>query len=271
MLAFRRAHPLDLATLRGSVAVTQRGVGVVSNDEEELARLRARVAELESKPAASTAPSLGTPPPAAAPPKRNSFASGFLGCLGVGAALVAVFIVLASMGRCTQQVAATNASVTNAVSATNSAVAAAPATAAPVTAWTYSASTDAMNDAQTRTACVTSNNEVTQTFPYKDVDAQLCIRKSPRYGLDAYVQLNGDGQILCDIEGCSLHVRFDKGAAGSFPAVSAADNSTNIIFIRRTPALIEALKRSSTTVVEVRLYQNGDQDLRFDTAGLRWP
>jgi hypothetical protein len=66
-------------------------------------------------------------------------------------------------------------------------------------------------------------------------------------------------------------VRFDKRPTQKFPAVGAADNSSNIIFIRRTAGLVAALKKSSTSAIEVTLYENGVQPLTFNTADLKWP
>lgn len=68
-----------------------------------------------------------------------------------------------------------------------------------------------------------------------------------------------------------MHVSFDKQGVRNFPAVGAVDSSTNIIFIRRASALIAGLKKSSSTVVELNLYQAGMQTLTFKTDGLKWP
>jgi hypothetical protein len=84
------------------------------------------------------------------------------------------------------------------------------------------------------------------------------------------VILQGDGQILCDLDGCSIHIRFDKGPVRTFPAAEAADHSTNILFIRRTSSFVKSLKKSSNAVVELNFYQNGIQELSFDTAKLVW-
>jgi hypothetical protein len=185
----------------------------------------------------------------------------------VGAAVV-IFItisVLASSGQysavpvsSTQPVAAASASSNGAVL---------PPPSGP---WSYTQTSDALHDKPTKTACTTSTNKVILSPPYSDVDAELCIRQSPQYGLDVFVKLDGDGQILCDLEGCSIPVRFDSGPLGRFGGASAADNSSNIIFLHGASKLIAAMKRSKTTVVQIRLYQDGDQAMTFPTAGLKW-
>ncbi|HEY1751262.1 MAG TPA: hypothetical protein VGG29_08355 [Caulobacteraceae bacterium] len=135
--------------------------------------------------------------------------------------------------------------------------------------WQYTSSTDAMTSAKTTVACVESDNQVTLQFPYKDTKAQLCVRQNGKT-LDSYVQLDGNGQILCDFGGCSVRVKFDDAQPKSFPATRAADNSTNIIFLEHTAQLIASLKKSSKAMVELSYFQNGDQTLTFSTAGLKW-
>ncbi len=218
------------------------------NDPAEVERLRARLAQLEAKK----------------PSKSGwGFSGGFFGCFGVLAAIIILIVVLMGIGRCSRDVASTTPS--------NDASNAVAGSSAPADPWVYNSTTDAMNDAKTKTACTTSTNQINQSFPYHNVSAELCIRHSPRSGLDAYVTLDGDGQILCGIESCSVPVRFDKGSMQHFPGAGARDNSSNIIFINRTEAFLNGVKKSSATVVEVTMFQNGSQALTFNTASLKWP
>lgn len=153
-------------------------------------------------------------------------------------------------------------------------VAAAPAPpAVPLDPWTYRTSADKMTDAKTHLACTTSTNQVSQDFPYRNTSADLCVRKAPRIGLDVFVRLNSDGQILChsSLEDCSLPVRFGKGEVQRFSGGEAADNSSDLVFIRNAPRFIAGLRKAETTLVEIELYQNGRQTLEFETRGLVWP
>lgn len=138
--------------------------------------------------------------------------------------------------------------------------------------WRYNEIPDPLYSAKIAIACVRSTNDVQLTFANHTVPAELCLRRARQFGLDAYVQLQGNGDILCGIEGCSVHARFDKGRIRSFPASGAADHSTNIVFINRTHAksFLAALKKSSFTIVEISLYKNGEQELAFNTANLIW-
>lgn len=139
------------------------------------------------------------------------------------------------------------------------------------TQWLYSQETDPLTDKVTKTACVTSQNEISQNAPYTDVHAELCIRQAPRSGLNVYVRLDGDGQILCtSYEGCRVKVRFDKTPLQSESAVGAADGSSNVIFLRNERSIVSSLRKSSKTLVEIVIYQAGNQTLMFNTDGLKW-
>jgi hypothetical protein len=239
--------------------------------DREIAELKAQVERLS---AGKTAPPKVEV--TGGPSSGGGFKGGFFGCLGVVAAIVVLLVALIALGQWGKSF--TGSAVSSSSSGAGGATSAAPQAAANAadgaansSAWTYSQEADALHDTKTKVACTTSTDQVHLDFPYHDTDARLCIRSGPRFGTDAFVQLNGDGQILCGIDSCTLHLRFDKGAVQNFPAVPAADNSSNIIFIRRTPALISKLRGSGTAVVELQLFQAGVQTLTFPTAGLKWP
>ncbi|WP_312144181.1 hypothetical protein [Brevundimonas sp.] len=140
------------------------------------------------------------------------------------------------------------------------------------TPWRYEDDKDPMTDKLTRWACTTSTNQAHLTPPYSSVSARLCLRQSPRYGLDAIVQLNGDGQILCrSYDGCTVKIRFGDGALQSFSGNSAADHSSNVVFIANAARFVAAVKNAPTTKIQLTFYQAGDQVLEFDTEKLVWP
>lgn len=143
---------------------------------------------------------------------------------------------------------------------------------AAITPWTYRDDVDPMSDKLTRWACTTSTNRAMLDRPYEPVSADLCLRQSPRYGLDAIVQLNGDGQILCrSYDGCTLKIRFGDGAQQSFSGASAADGSSNVVFISNASRFITAAKSAPTTKIQLTFYRAGDQVLEFNTEKLEWP
>lgn len=141
-----------------------------------------------------------------------------------------------------------------------------------LTSWSYRDTVDPMTDKKTEFACVTSTNEVLLNPPYDNVRAELCIRQSPRYGLDAFIQLLGDGQIICrSYDNCTVQVRFGQGSQQSFSATDAADGSSNITFITNASRFVTGAKGSDVTRVQMTFYEAGNQVIEFNTKGLEWP
>lgn len=139
------------------------------------------------------------------------------------------------------------------------------------TGWTYSEKIDPMTDKPTKSACVTSTNEVRLDAPYDNVTAELCLRDSPQHGRDAFVALNGEGQILCrSYERCKLQVRFGKAPARNFSGIGASDGSSNIVFFTDRASLEKGVRTADETIVQIEFYEAGQQAIRFPTKGLDW-
>lgn len=187
----------------------------------------------------------------------------FLGLL-VPAALMALVV------RCsTQQVEPTDAPLT---AATATVETVAPSAPEPASDWSYHERVDPMTDGITSRACVTSKNKAQLTWPYTPASADLCIRQSPKYGLDVFVALNGDGQIICRrSQDCTIPIRFGDGSAQSFSGGNASDGSSNMVFVVNSQRFVTAAKSADTIRVQLTFYQAGDQVLEFETKGLEWP
>jgi len=242
------------------------------NREEELRRLKARLAELEAEGIeAKPAPDM------AAAERRSRLRNTGV----IFASFFGVMILLAAASQCSDpdveppsNPLSAEEEVTSAVEAAEAAVANMASTEppAPVSDWRYRDTRDAMTDRMTRTACTTSTNRALLSWPYKPVTADLCIRQSPAHGLDVYVALNGDGQIICrSYRNCTIRIRFGEGAQQSFSAVDAADGSSNIVFVTNAPRFVSAAQSADTIKVQLTFYEAGDQVLEFDTANLEWP
>lgn len=241
--------------------------------KSEIAELRRRLEELEAQERAQSA---GAPPPT---PSGIVAASKQDRTPLYGAAALVV-ILLGTMAYCSSQSAPEPGpdadpgptAIQQEIAASVAATPMKPVEPANLTQWSYRDSVDPMSDRMTRFACVTSQNEVRLYPPYSDVKAELCIRQSPRYGLDAYVQLLGDGQIICrSYDSCTVKVRFGEGAQQSFSATDAADGSSDIIFITNASRFVTGAKAADVTRVQMTLYQAGDQVVEFNTKGLEWP
>ena len=142
----------------------------------------------------------------------------------------------------------------------------------PVSAWTYDDRQDPMTDAYTRTACTTSSNQAYLSPPYRPTNARLCIRQSPQHGLDVYVHLLRDGQIICrSFQNCTVPVRFGDGAQQSFSATDATDGSSDVVFITNASRFVAAAGDADVIRIQLTFYRDGDQVLEFPSAGLEWP
>lgn len=141
----------------------------------------------------------------------------------------------------------------------------------PTTGWSYESEESAMGDGATRTACVTSENEVRLQWPYENVKADLCLRNSKQFGRDAFVALHGDGQILCrSYETCELRIRYGDGKPRSIRGIGASDGSSNIVFIVDRASLESSIKSADKTAIEMEFYQAGNQAFVFPTKGFDW-
>lgn len=233
------------------------------SDEEEIAALRRRLDELEAK---------RSPPPQPPPSTAADRNPGPKRSLWPAAALLASLLgAIIALDRCGSPTSETGVPV--AVSTSDdpdvNAGAAAIARAAAIQTWRYSDEVDPMTDKRTRTACITSDDKVILDSPYKPVTAQLCVRNSAKFGVDAYFSLEGRGQILCDsYSGCTGHIRINDGPRTAIRMVEPADHSTETLFFasgRRTATLLE---KATRTRVELTYYQAGNQAVTFNTVGL---
>lgn len=240
--------------------------------DAEIAALKARLEALE-KAAQGSGPSTQASEPPPEPPVAEDNSKKVLWITG------AIVLVIAFMGFCSLQGGGSDAPP-----ATTSDAALEPLPPPPdaepepemppepVSDWTYDDRQDPMTDAYTRTGCTTSSNQAYLSSPYRPTNARLCIRQSPQHGLDVYVHLLGDGQIICrSYRNCTVPVRFGEGAQQSFSATDAADGSSDIVFITNASRFIAAAGEADVIRVQLTFYRDGDQVLEFPSAGLEWP
>lgn len=261
------------------------------DESEELAALRAENARLRAELEASRAAGQSPPPPSS-PVISGGPVIGegkpMSGCAKWALGGVGFLILLIVLGMCTASKTPSKPEAATAPAAgdakpADSAKPAAPvpapaspdadkpaAPAEPATAWRYDQSEDPMGGV-TKTACVTSVNEVSLDFPYHTQPMTLCLRRSPKFGLDAYASLVSDGQILCSTYSrCHIRVRFDDKPAVAWSGADAADGSSNIVFLTRTAGLIAKIKSAKRMRLELEFYQAGVQTVEFPVEGLKW-
>lgn len=249
-------------------------------DEAELVRLEERIAELKSRANAPPSPTAGQDDSIAPQPlgTKRSVPKSKNNVLGWVLGSIVAFIAFVWLIGTLSQPPVDGPGATEPVSTVTAAdMIETPPEDIPqvtTTAWQYTQTTDPMSDATDELACVTSRNEVQLNWPYSPVNANLCVRKTKRWGTDVYINLNGDGQMLCNsYDGCQVKVRFGQAEARNFRGTGADDNSSNIVFISdgSTSSFISRLKDADITRIELSYYEAGNQVLEFPTKELEWP
>lgn len=134
--------------------------------------------------------------------------------------------------------------------------------------WSYLQSDDGMSKGAVYQAHVSSSNTVEFDFPYAGAqNATLTLRTHPRHGKDLIFRIER-GQILCrSYEDCTVLVRFDDEQAANYTATSAADNSTETIFIRDYSRFAGKMLKAQRVRIAANIYQEGAPVFEFDVSG----
>jgi hypothetical protein len=138
--------------------------------------------------------------------------------------------------------------------------------------WQYQSDIDKMTSKKTTQAVLESNNSLSLPFPYAGKNkARLQVRQHPKYGLDVFLDID-KGQIMCSsYRGCPITIRFDSTPAIKFSGNEPADSSSDTIFIQGPQKFIAAAKKAKVILVEITMYQAGNQILEFQTTKpLEW-
>lgn len=134
--------------------------------------------------------------------------------------------------------------------------------------WSYFHNSDAMGKSTIYQAQISSTNSLHFSFPYEGAQqARLTLRIHPRYGSDIILSIE-KGQFLCSsYDGCSVLVRFDDEKAVKYTAASAADNSTETLFIRNYARFFSGMLKAKRVRIAASVYQQGEPIFDFEVAG----
>jgi hypothetical protein len=137
-------------------------------------------------------------------------------------------------------------------------------------AWTYSTERDEMRGAESRFAELEATNTIDLDFPYGEQRGRILVRHSAKHGFDILVGVPS-GQIMCNsFSNSYINVKFDDGPIQRFGCNDASDGSSNMIFVEGAKSFLGKLKQSKRAVVEAEFFQNGLQQMTFNTANLQW-
>lgn len=140
----------------------------------------------------------------------------------------------------------------------------------PESNWQYYNDKDEMRGTESRYAQLDGSNTINLDFPYGEQRGRMTVRKSAQFGFDILVGVES-GQIMCNSFSRSyINVKFDDGPIQRYGCNEASDGTSNMVFVEGAKGFLGKLKNSKKVIVEAEFFQNGMQQLAFDTANLKW-
>ena len=142
----------------------------------------------------------------------------------------------------------------------------------PASAWSYSEDTDKMTSKVVYHAYVGANEGLKLQFPYEGSEAYLNVRSSNGSN-DVYLHVT-KGQLLgAEVDGGhTIQVRFDDDKAMNFAVVGPSDMSSETVYITDAGSakFLSRLKTAKKVLIGAEFYDNGTQQMEFNTAGIDW-
>ena len=144
----------------------------------------------------------------------------------------------------------------------------APARVADADAWAYKKTVDKNGDVVHK-ASINSPTILTFGFPYNGPStATLTIRKRSQT-LAVYAEVSR-GNFNQSFQGGTAKIRFDAKPPVAYAFSAAANGRGNIIFFDDGQKLVDRMKTARQMVIEVGFDNQGQRQITFNTAGLRW-
>lgn len=135
--------------------------------------------------------------------------------------------------------------------------------------WQYNEEEDKITSKTMYFAHVSASNPLDLKFPYEGAEAQIIIRYK-NHKQDAVLEVT-KGQFMANItEGQDIKVRFDSNKAETYSCSASSDDDSRYLFINTSKRFIDKIKHSKKVIIEAEMYDNGFQQMEFDTEGLVW-
>lgn len=140
--------------------------------------------------------------------------------------------------------------------------------------WYITSSTDEMTDTKNIWAKITSDNYISQDFPYEGLTyASITVRYMKKYGYDVLVEITKgqiDGREYYGTD--YITARFDEGAPKRYYFNEAADGSSDVVFLRNKSDFIKKCKQAKNIKIDIPIYQSGRPVFTFHVdEPLVWP
>ena len=135
--------------------------------------------------------------------------------------------------------------------------------------WQYTEKVDPMTSATTYHASLLSTTTLNFEFPYAGgSQAWLMVRKSN--GENEVMLKVSKGQFIASFENQTMRIRFDQEQPVTVNYSSAADGSSDIVFLSQPYMIINKLKTAHKVVVESQFYQEGVRHIDFVSGNFIW-
>ena len=135
--------------------------------------------------------------------------------------------------------------------------------------WSYDQQTDEMRGTTTKFARTSSIADVPVRPPYTPAPAGLTIRQRPDDGLSVLVTI--EGQFWCQhYDGDKVAVKFDDQPIDHFRCAEPEGGGTGVLFIRSEQRFLTKLRAAKKVVIELPVYDAGNQQVTFNVEGLKW-
>jgi len=136
--------------------------------------------------------------------------------------------------------------------------------------WDYRNTPDDMGRGIIKIASVRSVNEFEFDSPYEGIQrAALILRIHPKHGKDVMLSVE-KGQFLCEIDSCSVDVRFDENNVMPFSVGEPSDYSTTMLFFHDYDSFMYYLRKSKKVYIEARFFMEATEVFEFNVSGLKW-
>lgn len=139
----------------------------------------------------------------------------------------------------------------------------------PANTWSYSTDSDKMTSNIISYAFLDANDQLYLKFPY-DGGVTATIKVRNKDGINDVSLYISKGQFLANaIRNQDIRVRFDSSKAITYSCGAPSDGSTQTLFLPAN-SFIQHLKNSRHLVIQAQLYDNGVQEMEFNTQGFTW-
>lgn len=138
----------------------------------------------------------------------------------------------------------------------------------PPTGWQYESKSDKLTGTLDK-ATLPAANSVQFPYPYAGGSTVSLVLRHRNGQTNAYLSTS-KGIFTNSFQGGRSQIRFDGGRPVTYALTAAANGSGNPIFFDADQQLIRQIRASKTMTVRVQCPGLSLDELRFNTAGLRW-